>query len=54
MGGNRNVYKVLVGRKEGKRVLVGPDLRRKDYVKTDIEQNGSEDVDCSFWFKLGQ
>jgi len=54
MGGNRNAYRVLVGKTEEKSLLVGPDLRRKDYVKTDVEQNGSENVDCSIWFKLDQ
>ena len=54
MGGNRNVYRILVERTAEKIVLVGPDLRRNDYVKIGIEQNGSEDVDCSIWFKLDQ
>jgi hypothetical protein len=54
MGENRNAYRVLVGRTEGKSVLAGHDLRRKEYVKIYIEQNGSEDVDCSIWFKLDQ
>jgi hypothetical protein len=54
MGGNRNAHRVLVRRTEEKSVLVGPDLRRKDYVKIDIEQNVSEDVNCSIWFKLDQ
>lgn len=53
-GRNKNSYRVLVGRTEEKSVLVGPDLRRKDYVKIDIEQKVSEDVDCSIWFKLNQ
>jgi len=51
IGRNRNAYKVLVGRNEGKRVLVGPDLRRNGYFKTDTEQNSSEDVvSGSSWF----
>jgi hypothetical protein len=54
MGGNRNAYRVLVGKVEEKSVLVGPDLRRKDYVKIDIEQSGSKNVDCSIWLKLDQ
>jgi len=54
MGGNRNAYRILVGRTEEKSVLVGPDLRRKDYVNIDIERNVSEDMDCNIWFKLDQ
>jgi hypothetical protein len=40
MGGRRNVYRVLVGKPEGKRPLVRPRRRWEDGIKTDFGEIG--------------
>ena len=50
-GGYRGVYKVLVGKPEGKRPLGRPKRRRKDNVKMDLQEVGCEGVD---WFVVAQ
>jgi len=51
MGERRGVYRVLVGKPEGKRPLGG--LRRKwwNNIKIDLQEVGCEDVD---WIDLAQ
>jgi hypothetical protein len=51
MGENRGVYRVLVGKPEGKRPLGRPRRRREDYIKMDLQEvgRGSED-----WMELAQ
>jgi hypothetical protein len=40
MGEKRCVYRILVGRPEGKRPLGGPRYRWEDYIKTDLREIG--------------
>jgi hypothetical protein len=38
MGGQRDAYKVLVGRPEGNSPLGRPRLRWEDYIKMDLQE----------------
>jgi hypothetical protein len=51
MGERRSVYRVLVGKPEGKRPLGRPRHRWKDNIKKDIQEVG-----CGFmdWIDLAQ
>jgi hypothetical protein len=40
MGENRNAYRILVGKPEGKRQLVRPRRRWKDNIKVDLREIG--------------
>jgi len=40
MGERRGVYRVLVGKLEGKRSLVRPKLRWEDNIKTNLQEVG--------------
>jgi hypothetical protein len=40
MGEGRNVYRVLVGKPEGKRPLVRPRRRWEDGIKMDLRETG--------------
>jgi hypothetical protein len=51
MGENRNVYRLLVGKSDGKRPLGRPRRRRIDNVKTDLLEIGLSVVD---WIGLAQ
>jgi hypothetical protein len=51
MGEGRGVYRVLVGKHEGKRPLGRPRLRWKDNIKIDLQEVGCEDMD---WIELAQ
>jgi hypothetical protein len=51
MGEERSVYRVLVGRPEGKRPLEGPRRRRKDNIKWDLREIG---IDVANWIQLAQ
>jgi hypothetical protein len=51
MGEDRKVYKVLVGKPEGKRPLGRPRCRRKDGVRMDLREIGLGGVD---WILLAQ
>jgi hypothetical protein len=51
MGEERKVYKVLVGRPEGKRPLGRPMRRWEDGIRMDLREIGLKDVD---WFRLSQ
>jgi hypothetical protein len=41
----RNAYKVLVGKREGKRTLVGPRRKWENIIKMDLREIGWEIVD---------
>jgi hypothetical protein len=45
MGENRNAYRILVGKPEGKRPLGRPRRRWVDNIKIDITEIGSSGLD---------
>jgi hypothetical protein len=51
MGEERKVYKVLVGRPEGKRPLGRPRRRWKDGIRIDLREIGCGSVE---WIQLAQ
>jgi transposase len=51
MGEGRVVYRVLVGRPEGKRPLGRPRCRRDDNIKLDLRKIG---IDGANWIQLVQ
>jgi hypothetical protein len=51
MGEERKVYKVLVGKPEGKRPLGRPRLRWEDGIRMDLREIGFGGVD---WIQLSQ
>jgi hypothetical protein len=51
MGDRRGVYRVLVGKPEGKRPLGRPGLKWEDNIKTDLQEVGCGGID---WIKLAQ
>jgi hypothetical protein len=51
MGEERGVYRVLVGRPEGKRPLAKPRHRWEDNVKMDLREIG---IDGAYWIWLAQ
>jgi hypothetical protein len=51
MGEERKVYKVLVGKPEGKRPPGRPRRRWEDRIRMDLRETGLEGVD---WIRLAQ
>ena len=51
MGERRGIYKVLVGKPEGKRPLVRPRCRWEDNIKMDLQEVGCGGMD---WIELAQ
>ena len=51
MGERRGVFRVLVGKPEGKRPLGRPRRRWKDNIKMDLQEVGCEGMD---WIELAQ
>jgi hypothetical protein len=51
MGENRNAYKALVGKQEGKRPLGGPRRRWVDNIKMNLREIGWDGVD---WIDMAQ
>jgi hypothetical protein len=51
MGEEKNVYKVLMGKPEGKRPFGRPRCRWKTGIRMDLREIGLEDVD---WILLAQ
>ena len=51
MGGRRGVYRVLVGKPEGKRALGRPRRRWEDNIKMDLQEVGCGVMD---WIELAQ
>jgi hypothetical protein len=49
MGEGRNLYRVLVGKPEGRRPLERPRCRWEDGMKLDINEIGWESVDVFTW-----
>ena len=50
-GEKRGVYRVLVGKSEGKRPLGSPRRRWEDNIKMDLQEMGCEGMD---WIELTQ
>jgi hypothetical protein len=54
MGEGRNMYRVLVGRPEGKRSLERPCCRWEDGIKMDLREIGWGGVWSGFtWLRIG-
>ena len=53
MGERRGVYRVLVGRPEGKRPLGRPWRRWEDNIKMDIQEVGCGAWTGSIWLRIG-
>ena len=51
MGERRGVYRVLVGKPEGKRPLGRPRRRLEDNIKMDLQEMGDVGMD---WIELAQ
>ena len=51
MGEGRGVYRVLVGKPEGKRQFGRPRCRWEDNIKMDLQEVG---VGCGDWMELAQ
>jgi hypothetical protein len=51
MGEERNVYKILMGKPEGKRPLARPRCRWKDGIRMDLREIGWGSVE---WIQLAQ
>jgi hypothetical protein len=51
MGEGRNVYRLLVGRPEGKRPLGRPRRRWEDIINLDLREIG---IDGANWIQLAQ
>ena len=51
MGEGREVYRFLVGKPEGKRLLGRPRRRWKDNIKMDLQEVGGA---CGDWMELAQ
>jgi hypothetical protein len=51
MGKSRGVYRVLVGKPEGKRPLGRPSHRWEDDIKMDLQEVGCEGMD---WIDVAQ
>jgi hypothetical protein len=51
MGEGRSVYRVLVGRPEGKRPLERPRRRWEDNIKMNLREIG---IDAANWIQLAQ
>jgi hypothetical protein len=49
MAVGRVVYRVLIGKPEGKRPLVRPSCRREDNIKVDLQELGCAGMD---WIEL--
>ena len=53
MGERRGVYKVLVGKGEGKRQLERPRRRWEDNIKMDLQEVGCGVWTGSSWLRIG-
>jgi 3-oxoacyl-ACP reductase-like protein len=51
MGERRGVYRVLVGKNEGRRPLGSPRRRWEDNIKKDLQEMGCEAID---WIDVAQ
>ena len=49
MGESRGVYRILVGKSEGKRALGRPGHKREDNINMDLQEVG---YGCMDWFRI--
>jgi hypothetical protein len=54
MGDSEAVYRVLVGKPEGKRPLGRPKLRREDNIKMVYQEMGCGAWTGSMWLRIGK
>jgi hypothetical protein len=54
MGEERGMYRLLVGKPEGKRPMGRPRLRWEDNIRMDLQEVGNGVMDCRECFCLGQ
>jgi hypothetical protein len=52
LGERRGVYRVLVGKPEGKRPFGRPRRRWENNIKMDLQEVGREGIDSS-WLRIG-
>jgi hypothetical protein len=52
-GDRRGAYRVLVGRKEGKRPLGRPSCRWEDNIKIDLKEVGLVALSRLIWLRIG-
>jgi hypothetical protein len=50
----RGVYKVLVGKPEGKRPLGRPRRRWEDNIKMDLQEVGCGGINWTIWIRTGK
>jgi hypothetical protein len=53
MGNRIGVYRVLVGRFEGRRTLGRPNRKRDDYIKMDLQRWDREAWTGLIWLRIG-
>jgi hypothetical protein len=53
MGEDRKVYKVLIGKPEGKRPLGRPKCRWEDEIRIDLKENGWRVWSGYSWLMIG-
>jgi hypothetical protein len=53
MGERRGVYRILVGKSEGKRPLGRPRRRWDDNIKMDLQEMGCGGMAGSMWLRIG-
>jgi len=53
MEDGRGLYRILVGKPEGKRPLGRPRRRWKDNIKMDLQEVGSGGMDWMSWLRIG-
>jgi hypothetical protein len=49
----RNVYRLLVGKPEGKSPLGRPRCRQEDNIKMDLVEKGLGELDWTVWLRIG-
>ena len=52
-GDRKGVYRILVGKPEGKRPFGTPKRRREDNIKMDLQEVGCGGVDWISWLRIG-
>jgi hypothetical protein len=53
IGEMRNVYKILIGKPEGKRPLRRPGRRWEDNIRTDLSELGGKVWTGCIWLRIG-